>query len=70
MFTFVRGTRFFKLKLPKNIFLKKYLDTIVSNAIRLQDKKFAFESVAFGHEQNVQIVLDYVIANSEDLVDA
>jgi len=52
------------------VLLEKYMDFIVTDAVRLQDKKLAFESAIFGQQQNVQIVLDYVIANSEKIVSA
>ncbi|KAJ6634675.1 Phosphatidylinositol 3-kinase catalytic subunit type 3 [Pseudolycoriella hygida] len=50
--------------------LQQYLAYIATEAIRLQDKKFAFESILSGSQRNVQIVLDYVITNSQLFVDS
>lgn len=50
--------------------IQQYLEHIVTDVIRLQDKKFAFESALGGSPQNVQTVLDHVIANSQKFVDA
>ncbi|KAG4080264.1 hypothetical protein HA402_010756 [Bradysia odoriphaga] len=50
--------------------IQQYLQSITTDSIRLQDKKFAFEAVLTGSQQNVQIVLDYVLSNTEDFANA
>lgn len=50
--------------------IQQYLQYITTDSVRLQDKKFAFESILAGSQQNVQTVLDYVLANSQQFADA
>lgn len=59
----------FRREMKKNVdeslidSLQGYLDKIISHSVRLQDKQAAFTSTYNNHDANVQIVLDYVIAN-------
>lgn len=50
--------------------LQDYLEKIISDSVRLQDKQAAFTSTFNNHDANVQIVLDYVIANYTAIRDA
>ncbi|KAG4070580.1 hypothetical protein HA402_011967 [Bradysia odoriphaga] len=43
--------------------LKGYLNRIITDSVRLQDKQAAFTATYNNHGENVQIVLDYVLAN-------
>lgn len=50
--------------------MQQYLQSITTDVVRLQDKKFAFEAILAGSQQNVQTVLDYVLSHTEEFAKA